>query len=123
MGLSKDELRCLGYKEGADGQWRKEDPASAGGASKPKPERHAKRQLADPAQLEGSELPRYIAIITRYTCQRVDPDNLGAKWYIDALRHLGVIQDDTARDIEAAFTTEKVATKEEERTEIELWEI
>ena len=121
--MNKDELRRAGYTENPDGSWSKKDPPSPGGAGPAKPKPAKVRTLADGAQVEDPDLPRRVAIITVYTCQRVDPDNLGAKWIIDSLRHLGVLEDDTSADLEVVFASAKADRKEEERTEVELYEL
>ena len=50
----------------------------------------------------------------------LDPDNLCAKYHIDGLRYCHIIADDTARHITIEVSQEKVKTKAEERTEIEI---
>lgn len=50
----------------------------------------------------------------------IDPDNLCAKYFIDACRYLGFLHGDAAKDIEFSIRQEKVETDQEERTEIEI---
>jgi hypothetical protein len=61
--------------------------------------------------------------LVRITCFRArhlqDPDNGVYKWHIDAIRRAGLVDDDTAEAIQLVICPEvKVATLEEERTEI-----
>lgn len=64
-----------------------------------------------------------IRIIVRLTSCRIrllDPDNLCPKYFIDGLRYAGLLPDDREKDICLEIRQVKVATKGEERTEIEL---
>lgn len=63
--------------------------------------------------------------LVRITCFRArhlqDPDNGVYKWHIDAIRHAGLVDDDTAEAIRLEIQPEvKVATQAEERVEIEV---
>lgn len=64
--------------------------------------------------------PRRRVSITSYRRRLLDPDNLCGKWFVDALRHLHVIEDDTAEDIEFSIKQIKVSEKDQERTVIEV---
>jgi hypothetical protein len=50
----------------------------------------------------------------------IDPDNLCPKWFIDCLRYWGYIQDDRPQDIVLEVSQEKVQTKADEHTRIEI---
>lgn len=50
----------------------------------------------------------------------IDPDNLCAKYFVDALRYAGIIADDTAQEIEYTITQRKARKTEEEHTTIEI---
>lgn len=56
--------------------------------------------------------------ITSYRRRLCDPDNLVGKWFLDAARYSCLIADDRPEDISYIIAQKKVATKEEERTEI-----
>ena len=60
--------------------------------------------------------------IVSYRRRLLDPDNLmgGAKYFVDALRYAGAFRDDRPQDITLQVAQEKVARKEDERTEITL---
>ena len=64
---------------------------------------------------------RCLVRVTSYRCgQQCDPDNLGAKYFIDALRYAGVLRDDRPEDIDYQAKGVRVSTRKEERTEIEV---
>lgn len=64
---------------------------------------------------------RCLVSIKSFRCGRsVDPDNLAGKYFIDALRYAGIIPDDRPEDIIYKITQEKVKTRKEEKTIIEL---
>lgn len=58
--------------------------------------------------------------VLSYRRRLIDPDNLTAKYFVDACRYSGLIRDDTAKEIEFTVGQVKVATKAEQRTEIEI---
>ena len=62
---------------------------------------------------------RRLVRVTSFRIRSVDPDNLCAKWFIDALRYAGILYDDTAEDIDYQISQEKVK-QGEDRTEIEI---
>lgn len=72
-----------------------------------------------PAVARAPENRRRFSI--RIESRRVrlcDPDNLCGKFFVDCLRHSGIITDDTAAIVDYSICQKKVATKKEERTEI-----
>lgn len=69
---------------------------------------------------EGGDPTRVSVRIASYRRRLIDPDNLVPKYFVDACRYAGLIKDDTAEEIEFSVRQEKVATKEEERTEITI---
>jgi hypothetical protein len=71
-------------------------------------------------KLEAENTQRPIVRITSYTTRLQDPDNVCAKFHIDALRYESLIRDDRAADIELFVYQCKVKTKKEERVEIEI---
>ena len=58
--------------------------------------------------------------IVSYRRRLIDPDNLCPKYFIDCLRYAGFIFDDSETHITLVTSQEKVATKQEECTSIEL---
>jgi len=69
---------------------------------------------------EGGNLRRSRIRITSKRCRLLDPDNLCCKYIIDALRYCKVIKDDTTKEIEVYIKQEKVKTRKEEKTIIEV---
>lgn len=59
--------------------------------------------------------------ITSYRCRLLDADNLCPKFLIDALRYQGKIPDDSPDHIILEVGQEKVATRTEEGTLVEIW--
>ena len=87
-----------------------------------KPERHVKHEpLAAADKEKGDSAPCKVSIIS-YRRRLLDIDNLygGVKWFVDALRYEGVIQDDDPESIALTVSQVKVKTKQEQRTEIEI---
>lgn len=58
--------------------------------------------------------------VTSYRRRLLDVDNLCPKWFVDSLRYNGIIEDDSPKYIDLQIRQEKVKTKQEERTEIEI---
>ena len=69
---------------------------------------------------EGGDFRRSRIRITSKRCRLLDPDNLCVKYIVDALRHCSVIKDDTTKEIEVFIKQEKVKTRKEEKTIIEV---
>ena len=69
---------------------------------------------------EGGDVRRSRIRITSKRCRLLDPDNLCVKYIIDALRYCKVIKDDTTKEIEVFIKQEKVKTRKEEKTVIEV---
>ena len=71
-------------------------------------------------EAQGGNIRRRRIRITSVRNRLLDPDNLCVKYIIDALRHTKVIQDDTTAHIEVFIKQEKVKTRKEEKTIIEV---
>src|SRR5881392_3395947 len=86
--------------------------------SKPKPAlRHGTL-----AETEGkdSDSPSFSVSITSLRVRLLDPDNLCAKWFVDALRYSSIIPDDRPEDIIYKVSQKKVKTKMEEETIVDV---
>jgi hypothetical protein len=78
------------------------------------------------AEKKGEEL--YTACLTvrtkvrviSYRCRLLDPDNLCPKYFIDGLRYARLILNDSPDLIDLTVSQEKVKTKAEEKTLIEI---
>lgn len=89
-------------------------------ASCPEPQRPVRHEpLATPARKE-SHLGRVIVRVKSFRCRLLDPDNLCPKYLIDGLRHAGLIRDDSPQDIILEVSQERVATRKEECTQIQI---
>ena len=62
---------------------------------------------------------RVVSVVS-YRFRLIDPDNLCVKYHLDGLRYCGLLIDDTAAHVQLSVRQIKVATKAEERTEIEI---
>jgi len=74
------------------------------------------------AKVAGEEgyCQRFSVRITSYRVRLLDPDNLCGKYFVDCLRYSGIIPDDTATVVDYSIRQEKVRTKAEEATLIEV---
>ena len=71
-----------------------------------------------PTEKENPSL--YKVSVISFRKRLIDPDNLIAKYHIDAIRYEGLIPDDSAKHIVLEVRQEKVHTKGIERTEITI---
>lgn len=89
---------------------------------------HAKSQhpartaLDDHTKGKDPRQMRVALCITRRSTRLLDADNLagGCKPLIDQLRYAKLIPDDDPASVEILFRQQKVATKQEEGTEVEI---
>ncbi len=63
---------------------------------------------------------RVVVRVTSFRRKLLDEDNLCAKFHIDGLRRACVIFDDNPEDTKIEICQEKVKTKEQEGTKIEI---
>jgi hypothetical protein len=90
-------------------------------ATNPQPQPHHRHRLVDSPQAPAGRVGRVSIRIRSHRIRPLDPDNAFPKHHIDALRHCGIIQDDTQDHITLEIMPDvKVRTKAEERTEMEL---
>ncbi len=86
----------------------------------PKPKRPVRHEpLAAPAREKGN-VGRVVVRIKSFRCRLLDPDNLCPKYFIDGLRYAGLIAGDSPQEIVLEVRQEKVATRKEEHTLIEI---
>ena len=86
----------------------------------PIPESAIRHEPVGEEEAEGGTVRRSVVRITSRRIRLLDPDNLCPKYHIDALRYAGIIEDDTAKHIEVICRQEKVKTRKEEKTIIEV---
>lgn len=88
----------------------------------PQPEQPVLNREVGAVKGEEGNPSRIRVSVTSFRTALCDPDNLCPKYFIDCLRYAQIIPNDTSRDIALTVLQEKVATKAEERTEIEIWD-
>jgi hypothetical protein len=124
--MTFDDLRKLGYSELPDGSYSRPTTAAHPHNSAPLP-----NSISQPTPRETLELPpqrkekgrtRAIVCITRKSCHVLDLDNFagGCKPLIDQLRYAKLIPNDDPESIELQFVQEKVKTRLEEETIIDI---
>ena len=86
----------------------------------PKPERPFLSQSVGQEKGKAGDTKSVHVRVTSYRRRTIDPDNLCPKYFIDCLRYAEIIKDDTAAHITLTVGQEKVASKSDERTEIEI---
>lgn len=74
----------------------------------------------EPPQGETLYSGRVSVRIVSHRRRLLDPDNLCAKWFLDACRYSRLISDDRPEDITYQVSQIKVRTKAEEHTEVIL---
>lgn len=90
-------------------------------APRAEPESDSRHAPDEHPQVETLYSERVLVRVTSYRCGVLcDPDNIVAKWHIDAaLRYARIIPDDSTREIELRIEPERrVATRAEEGVEI-----
>lgn len=91
-----------------------------GAASSAQPEQAVRPPPLEPPQGETLYAGRVSVRIVSYRRRLLDPDNLCAKWFLDACRYSRLISDDRPQDITYEVSQIKVRQKAEERTEVTL---
>jgi len=73
---------------------------------------------------QAEDIRRNVVRIKSFRRRLLDRDNLwgGCKIFIDCLKELNLIKDDSEKHIDLIVTQEKVMSQKEERTEIEVSE-
>lgn len=86
----------------------------------PEPERTVRDEPLAKAERKKAVPRRRILRITSFRTRLLDTDNLCPKYFIDALRMSGIIDDDTPKHIDLQVRQEKVRHRAEEKTTIEI---
>ena len=124
--MTFDDLRKLGFHKSSDGSYSKALAPSHPINSPPLPNSLSQstpgQTLVSPPQRKEKGSTRIIVCITRRSCHVLDLDNFagGCKPLIDQLRYAKLIPDDDPQSIELQFVQEKVKTKLEEETIIDI---
>ena len=85
-----------------------------------KPESAIRHESVGAEEAQGGDVQRSVVRITSRRIRLLDPDNLCPKYHIDARRYAVIIEDDTTAHIEVICRQEKVKTRKEEKTIIEV---
>jgi hypothetical protein len=124
--MTFDDLRKLGYYQHPDGSYSRQAPAAPTNSINSLPdtiaEHPARQTLVSPPQRKEKGRARIIVCITRRSCHVLDLDNFagGCKPLIDQLRYAQLIPNDDPQSIELQFVQEKVKTRLEEETIIDI---
>ena len=94
--------------------------ASRSAPSSAEPEPIVRNESVGTAPREACYSMRVRVCVTSFRVRLLDPDNLCPKYFVDCLRYSNCIRDDRSQDIALEIRQEKVASKSDERTEIEL---
>tara|TARA_R110002051_G_scaffold136385_1_gene209045 strand:+ start:421 stop:780 length:360 start_codon:yes stop_codon:yes gene_type:complete len=88
----------------------------------PKPKHPVRDESLGQKKGKGAHSGRVTVRIKSSRSRLLDTDNLigGVKYFVDGLRHAGLIHDDREEDIILEVSQTKVSKKEKEKTEIEL---
>lgn len=103
---------------------RNADPETVGSLPNPVTQSVVRKPAAlkNAGQERSPGRPRLRVTITSYRCRLLDADNLCPKFLIDALRYKGKIPDDSPDHIILELRQEKIATKTQEGTLVEIWQ-
>ncbi|MDE1170897.1 MAG: hypothetical protein PW734_06790 [Verrucomicrobium sp.] len=121
--MNHDDLLKKGFRPDGRGGWAKAPAPLAAPIPDAKPQPHAGPALAAPAQDEKRRGPRLVVRVTRRARRLLDVDNGsgGCKPLLDAIRYRGLIRDDNPHEIDFQFRQERVGTRSEEGTLIEIF--
>ena len=118
--MNPHDLELLARKFPLSESTRKRNTQAGGVASSPKPEQIVCHEPLATVSGEKENSYRYAVRICSYRTRLLDADNLTGKCFVDCLRYGGIIPDDTAAIMDYSISQQKVKTKKEERTEIEV---
>jgi hypothetical protein len=86
----------------------------------PKLERRAGNGPLAKSKIKGPVPTRVLVRVTSYRCRLLDEDNLCEKYACDCCRYAGLIPGDSPAEAKIEVCQEKVGSKSEERTLIEI---
>lgn len=120
MSLSDSEIRRLFPYASKSTLARNRDADNQ--TPSPKPKRAIRDDALGKASRESSHAGRVVVRIVSFRRRLLDRDNLfgGSKYFTDGLRYAGLLSDDAEAQICLEVSQQKVATKEEEHTRIEI---
>jgi len=124
--LTEEEFRALGLKEiGSNNVNRKAEPSRPSGnpGPLPEPERTLRREREESNPLKKVGTKCFEIRVISYRSRFADPDNMCPKVWIDELVSLGYLPADDSRVVAGVTKKVELCFKEDERTEIEIWEV
>jgi hypothetical protein len=89
-------------------------------APAPKSKRSARPRSLAASQAQEGDTRFRIVRVKSFRTRLLDTDNLVPKWHVDALRYAGILPSDAPDRARIETSQQKVKTKAEERTEIEI---
>lgn len=88
--------------------------------SSPVVEQAVRHASLEPMQRKTLYTGRVLVWIKSYRRRLCDEDGLVGKYFLDAIRYSNLVRDDSPAHVSYKISQEKVAKKEEERTEITI---
>ena len=89
-------------------------------APRPVVERPARPRPLETPQAQTGDTKKFFVRVTSFRRRLIDPDNLSEKYFVDCCRFACLIPDDSADQIRIETTQQKVRTKAQEHTLIEI---
>jgi Holliday junction resolvase RusA-like endonuclease len=83
-------------------------------------ERRSRNGSLAKAKTQTGDSRKFLVRVTSYRIRLLDEDNLCEKYHVDCCRYAGIISDDSAAKARIETSQQKVKTKGEERTEIQI---
>ena len=138
--MTLEELKASGWVQQPGGEWSKDYESanilrlSQGGAGKIGVQADG---AGSPAELERDsgdgavgEIPihkglgrRFLVRVKAFRGRLLDEDNLCEKYHVDLCRYAGALPSDAPGTAKIEVSQEKVGPKEQERVEIEIYEV
>lgn len=96
--------------------------ANATDGARPRPvvERSAGVGTLGPKKTKAVDPRKFLVRVTSFRRRLLDIDNLCEKFHVDCCRYAGILPSDAPGQTKIEVSQQKVASKEEERTEIEI---
>lgn len=132
MRLTEEQAKQLGLVKDQLGNWqdgnKKLRANLQSGDSRPMSKlesdicKQPKKKNERKEEIKNASGAKYKIIVIARKIRGVDPDNLCPKYFIDEIVKAGIIPDDSSKYVESIEKrVEKVKTKEEEKTIIEIY--
>ena len=123
--MTRSELLARYPNASADFLQRNADPETVAPLPHPVPKPVVRKsaQIKNEGKERSPVGPRFRVTITSYRCRLLDADNLCPKFFIDALRYKHLIPDDSPDHIILEVRQQKVDSKPQEGTLVEIWHV